>query len=158
MFNKIKGISGPKAYPIIGNIHLFIGDIAALLNQILNLDKNYQLLWRVWLGIKLFVIVDNPEYIKTVFNSPNITDKSVEYEKFKPFVGNGLLTAPASLWNRHRKMLNDVFLLKHTKSHMDLFINYSIVLMKKLETSIGEELDVFHYIFRCTLDIIYGRI
>ncbi|XP_046828269.1 cytochrome P450 4C1-like [Vespa crabro] len=52
------------------------------------------------------------------------------------------------------KILNHVFLLKHTKSHIDVFINYSIVLMKKLETSVGEELDVFHYIFRCTLDII----
>ncbi|XP_047368009.1 cytochrome P450 4V2-like [Vespa velutina] len=29
----------------------------------------------------------------TVLNSPNITDKSEEYEKLKPFVGNGLLTA-----------------------------------------------------------------
>ncbi|XP_046828273.1 cytochrome P450 4C1-like [Vespa crabro] len=29
-----------------------------------------------------------------VLNSTNITDKSEEYEKFKPFVGNGLLTAP----------------------------------------------------------------
>ncbi|XP_046828261.1 cytochrome P450 4C1-like [Vespa crabro] len=59
-----------------------------------------------------------------------------------------------SFWNPHRKILNDVFLLEHTKSHVDVFINYSIVLMKKLETSVGEELDVFHFIFRCTLDII----
>ncbi|XP_046828265.1 cytochrome P450 4A14-like [Vespa crabro] len=36
--NKIKGISGPKAFPIIGN-HLIIRDTTAVFNQILNLEK-----------------------------------------------------------------------------------------------------------------------
>ncbi|XP_046828219.1 cytochrome P450 4C1-like isoform X3 [Vespa crabro] len=155
MFNIIKGIPGPKAFPIIGNAHLFIGDTTALFKQILNRGKNYQLLWRVWIGAKLLVIVENPEYIKTVLKSPNIIDKSKEYEKMKPFLGNGLITAPASLWDSHRKVLNKMFLMKNIKSYMDVFINHSIALMEKLETFVGEELDIFDYAFRCTLNIIY---
>ncbi|XP_046828259.1 cytochrome P450 4C1-like [Vespa crabro] len=154
-FNIINGIPGPKAFPIIGNAHLFIGDTTAIFKQIINLGKNYQLLWRVWIGAKLLVIVENPEYIKTVVNSPNITDKSEEYEKLKPVVSNGLLTAPASVWDSHRKVLNKMFLMKNIKSHIDVFINHSIALMEKLETFVGGELDIFDYVFRCTLDIIY---
>ncbi|XP_046828222.1 cytochrome P450 4C1-like [Vespa crabro] len=155
MFNNIKGIPGPKAFPIIGNAHLFIGDTTALFKQILNLGKNYQLLWRIWIGAKLLVIVENPEYIKTILNGPNITDKSEEYENLKPSVGNGLLTAPASVWDSHRKVLNKMFLMKNIKSHMDVFINHSIALTEKLETFNGEELDIFDSVLRCTLDIIY---
>ncbi|XP_047368012.1 cytochrome P450 4C1-like [Vespa velutina] len=182
MFNIIKGIPGPKAFPIIGNAHLFIGNTTALWKQILNLGKNYQLLWRVWIGAKLFLVIENPEYIKTVLNSPNITDKSVEYEKLKPIVGDGLFTAPgkvicklckiseicklntncfpfdlilASVWDSHRKVLNKMFLMKNIKSHMDVFVHHSIALMEKIETFVEKELDVFDYVFRCTLDIIY---
>ncbi|XP_047367681.1 cytochrome P450 4C1-like [Vespa velutina] len=155
MLNIINGIPGPKAFPIIGNAHLFIGDTTALWKQILNLGKNYQLLWRVWIGTKLFLVIENPEYIKTVLNSPNITDKSEEYEKLKPIIGNGLFIAPASVWDSHRKVLNKMFLMKIIKSHMDVFVNHSIALMEKLETFVGEELDIFDYVFLCTLDIIY---
>ncbi|XP_035742756.1 cytochrome P450 4C1-like [Vespa mandarinia] len=148
MFNKIKGISGSKVYPIIGNVHLFIGDTAALFKQILNLGKYYQLLWRVWIGTKLLLVIENPEYVKNVLNSPNITDKSEEYEKLNPIVGNGLLTAPASVWDSHRKVLNKMFLMKNIKSHVDVFVNHSIALMEKLETFVGGELDIFDYVFR----------
>lgn len=41
---------------------------------------------------------------------------------------------------------------------MDVLIYHSNALTEKLESLVGEELDVFYYIFRCTLDIIYGRI
>ncbi|XP_046828154.1 cytochrome P450 4C1-like isoform X1 [Vespa crabro] len=155
MFNIINGIPGPKAFPIIGNAHLFIGDTTAMFKQIINLGKNYQLLWHVWIGAKLLVIVENPEYVRTVLNNPNITDKSEEYEIFKPVVGNGLLTASASVWDSHRTVLNKMFLMKNIKSHIDVFINHSIALMEKLETFVGGELDIFEYVFRCTLDIIY---
>ncbi|XP_035742764.1 cytochrome P450 4C1-like [Vespa mandarinia] len=155
MLNIINGIPGPKAFPIIGNAHLFIGDTTALWKQILNLGKNYQLLWRVWIGTKLFLVIENPEYIKTVLNSPNIIDKSEEYEKLKPIVGNGLFTAPASVWDSHRKVLNKMFLMKNIKSHMDVFVHHSIALMEKIDSIVEEELDIFDYVFRCTLDIIY---
>ncbi|XP_046832104.1 cytochrome P450 4C1-like isoform X2 [Vespa crabro] len=40
-------------------------------------------------------------------------------------------------------------------SYMDVFVNHSIALMEKLETFVGEELEVFDYVLRCTLNIIY---
>lgn len=41
---------------------------------------------------------------------------------------------------------------------MDVLVNHSITLIEKLESLIGKEIDVFHYVFRCTLDIIYRKI
>ncbi|XP_035742921.1 cytochrome P450 4C1-like, partial [Vespa mandarinia] len=62
------------------------------------------------------------------------------------------------IWNPHRKILNEVFLKKYLNSQMDVIVNHSVVLMEKLETLVGEEIDVCHYVFRCTLDIIYDSL
>nr|KAF7398306.1 hypothetical protein H0235_016314 [Vespula pensylvanica] len=156
MYNTIKGIPGPKAYPIIGNAHLFIGDTEA--QQFLNIGRNYHSLWRIWMGTRLLVMVDDPEYIKILLSNPNIIDKSKDYKYIKPFAGNGLFSAPVSTWNPHRKLLNKIFLKEDVKLHMDVLVNHSITLIEKLESLIGKEIDVFHYVFRCTLDIIYDGV
>ncbi|XP_043682415.1 cytochrome P450 4C1-like isoform X1 [Vespula pensylvanica] len=157
IYNTIKGFPGPKAYPIIGNAHLFIGNTGDITNQILKISKNYQSIYRLWLGMQLFILINNSEYIKNVLKSPNITEKSEEYGILKLTVGNGLLTAPVSVWNTHRKFLNKVFLEKYLKSQTDVLVNHSIALIEKLETLIGEEVDIRHYVFRCTLDIVYDN-
>ncbi|XP_047367619.1 cytochrome P450 4c21-like isoform X1 [Vespa velutina] len=73
----------------------------------------------------------------------------------KSIIGSGLFSTLAKLWNHHRKILNEVFLKKYLMSHMDVFVNHFVALMEKLETLVGEGIDVCHYAFRCTLDIIY---
>ncbi|KAL2732118.1 cytochrome P450 4C1-like isoform X1 [Vespula squamosa] len=121
IYNMIKGFPGPKAHPIIGNVNLLIGNTEDITHQFLNISKNFQSLWRLWLGMKLFVIVDNSEYIK-----------SEEYEFLKPAVRNGLITVPGE------SFLQNIYSTKH----MDVFINHFIALIEKLETLVGEELDV----------------
>ncbi|XP_035727376.1 cytochrome P450 4g15-like isoform X2 [Vespa mandarinia] len=122
MFNITKGIPGPKAFPIIGNAHLFTGDTTALFKQMLNIGKNYQLLWRMWIGAKLFLIIENPEYVKTLLKSPYIIDKSKEYEKLKVSLGNGLLTAPDATLNTQLNSLTnpDCKLAESIKCAMDI--------------------------------------
>ncbi|KAF7383159.1 hypothetical protein HZH68_015008 [Vespula germanica] len=158
MYNTIKGIPGPKAYPIIGNAHLLIGDTEDIAQQFLNIGRNYHSLWRIWIGTRLLVMVDDPEYIKILLSNPNIIEKSEDYKYIKPFAGNGLFSAPVSTWNPHRKLLNKIFLNEDVKLHMDVLVNHSITLIEKLESLIGKEIDVFHYVFRCTLDIIYDGV
>ncbi|XP_047361038.1 cytochrome P450 4C1-like [Vespa velutina] len=124
----------------------------------LNIGWNYDSLWRIWIGTKLLVIINNPEYIKKVLNNPNITEKSEEYKYMKSFAGNGLICSPAKIWNPHRKILNEVFHKKYLNFYVDVLVNHSVVLMEKLETLVGEEIDVCHYVFRCALDIIYDSL
>nr|XP_050866027.1 cytochrome P450 4C1-like isoform X3 [Vespula vulgaris] len=158
MYNTIKGIPGPKAYPIIGNAHLLIGDTEDIAQQFLNIGRNYHSLWRIWIGTRLLVMVDDPEYVKILLSNPNIIEKSEDYKYIKPFAGNGLFSAPVSTWNPHRKLLNKIFRKEDVELHMDVLVNHSITLIEKLESLIGKEIDVFHYVFRCTLDIIYDGV
>lgn len=64
----------------------------------------------------------------------------------------------AKVWNPYRKILNVFFLKKFVKSHVNVMVYNSTVLMKKVESLVGEEIDIGHYASLCTLDIIYGNI
>nr|XP_050868883.1 cytochrome P450 4C1-like [Vespula vulgaris] len=155
MYNKIKRFPGPKAYPIIGNAYMFLGNIEDITNQFLKISKYYQSLWRIWLGTKLLIMVDDPKYIENILRSTDVIEKSDEYDHLKIAMGDGLFSAPASKWKGHRKLLKEAFLNKNIHSHMNVFNNHSINLMEKLDSLVGEDIDVGNYVYRCVLDIIY---
>ncbi|KAL2713217.1 cytochrome P450 4C1-like isoform X1 [Vespula squamosa] len=155
MYYTIRQFPGPKAYPFIGNSHLFIGDIEDITNQFLEISKKYHSLWRVWLGTKLLVMVDDPKYIENILHSTDAIEKSEEYDHLKIAMGNGLFSAPVSKWKGHRKLLKEAFQNKNIQSHMNVFLNHSITLMEKLDSLVGKDIDVCHYVYRCALDIIY---
>ncbi|XP_047364502.1 cytochrome P450 4C1-like isoform X2 [Vespa velutina] len=68
-----------------------------------------------------------------------------------PIIGNHLFTGDTTaLFKQILNLGNNCQL-----SYMDVFVNHSIALMEKLETFVGEELEVFNYVLRYTLDIIY---
>ncbi|KAL2749262.1 cytochrome P450 4C1-like isoform X1 [Vespula maculifrons] len=128
VYNTIKEFSGPKEYPIIGNAHLFIATTkGGFLTNVLYGNPEYIKIRSI--SIILIILKKNSYFcfvLKTLLNSPNITDKSEKYKDLKPVMGNGSFTAPC-------------------ETHVN-------------NVSYEEELDVRHYIFRCRLDIIYGRI
>ncbi|KAL2749255.1 cytochrome P450 4C1-like isoform X1 [Vespula maculifrons] len=86
IYNTIKGFPGPKAYPIIGNAHLFIGNIGDITNQILKIS------------MQLFIVINNSECIKNILKSPNVTEQIGGYRILKLALRNGVLTAPNEIY------------------------------------------------------------
>ncbi|KAI4473268.1 hypothetical protein M0802_016211 [Mischocyttarus mexicanus] len=66
-YNLVKNFSGPKAFPIIGNSHLFLGNMEDITNKLMKLDKNYSSIWRLWIGPKLLIILNDLESIEVGF-------------------------------------------------------------------------------------------
>ncbi|XP_043501605.1 cytochrome P450 4g15-like [Polistes fuscatus] len=67
--NMVKGFSGPKAFPLIGNIYLLLGDMEDVTNKMLKLSTKYTSPWRFWIGPKLFILFDDPKCIEVKFIS-----------------------------------------------------------------------------------------
>ncbi|XP_043502305.1 cytochrome P450 4C1-like [Polistes fuscatus] len=87
--------------------------------------------------------------------SSNGYEKSSLYNVLKSYFGNGLITAPASIWEIHRNILNPVFKEQIFLTYMESIIKNSNRLANILETTNGENADIMHYVHLCTMDIIY---
>ncbi|XP_043494017.1 cytochrome P450 4C1-like [Polistes fuscatus] len=73
-------------------------------------------------------------------------------------LGNGLGTAPASIWEIHRKILNPVFKENMISTYVDSIVENSNRLNNILETINGKNVNFLHYVHLCTLDIIYDSL
>ncbi|KAI4483414.1 hypothetical protein M0802_013419 [Mischocyttarus mexicanus] len=154
-YNLVKNFSGPKAFPIIGNSHLFLGNMEDITNKLMKLDKNYSSIWRLWIGPKLLIILNDLESIEILSNSPYGFEKGQSYDGFIDLVGNGLITASTSKWQVHRKIVNPLFKAKTFLSNIDPILKNSNRLSTVLETSRGKEINIYHYLHLCTLDIVF---
>ncbi|XP_043499947.1 cytochrome P450 4C1-like isoform X1 [Polistes fuscatus] len=152
----VKKCSGPKPYPLIGNLNVLLGDMKDITHKIIKLSTIYSSPWLLWVGPKLVVILDDPENIEILSKSSSGYEKSSLYFPMKNALGDGLFTAPASIWDIHRTILNPVF--KEVSTYMDSMIKNSNRLANILETTNGKNVDIMHYVHLCTLDIIYDSL
>ncbi|XP_014611163.1 PREDICTED: cytochrome P450 4C1-like, partial [Polistes canadensis] len=88
-------------------------------------------------------------------NSSYGFEKSNLYDFMKLYVGNGLLTAPVSIWKIHRRILNPVFKKQMISTYVDSIVKNSNRLINNLETNTGKNVNFHHYVHLCTLDIIF---
>ncbi|XP_015189930.1 PREDICTED: cytochrome P450 4V2-like [Polistes dominula] len=88
----------------------------------------------------------------------NSFEKSPAYKFMKPFFGNGLISASASIWGNHRKLLNPVFKKQILSNHMRKIIKHLNRLTRIIESSNETNIDISHYTNLFTLDTIYDTI
>ncbi|XP_032689663.1 cytochrome P450 4C1-like isoform X2 [Odontomachus brunneus] len=114
----------------------------------------YPSLFRFWLGNKLIIFTNEPDQIKIILES--CLNKNVLYQTLRPWLGTGLITAPAHIWFGHRKMIASSFNTNILRGFCDTFVKQTSIFMEKLEHMLNDEVDIFEHITTCTLDIIYG--
>ncbi|KAJ8715556.1 hypothetical protein PYW07_010038 [Mythimna separata] len=100
----------PGALPLIGHAHSLIGDSKRLWESNTKLQMysvNNGGICQIWLGPHTVYVLTDPEdsvtLANTCYNKPYIYDFSKDYLK------NGLVTAEATVWKHHRKLLNPAF-------------------------------------------------
>ncbi|XP_015189845.1 PREDICTED: cytochrome P450 4g15-like [Polistes dominula] len=138
-------------------MHLFLGDLTDSMKKLIQYSAIYSSPWRLWIGSKLILVFDDPENIEIILKSSKIDEKSFLYNFVKYSLGDGLFTAPASLWKIHRRILDQKFNSKMVSYYMESLNKNSKRLINILETSNGENVDISHYVHLCTLDIIFGE-
>ncbi|KAI4480957.1 hypothetical protein M0802_014105 [Mischocyttarus mexicanus] len=91
-----KNFDGPRAYTIIGNAFVFLGDLNVITKRLIKLSQKHKFPSRLWVGSELYVILEDPMQFKIIAKSSHGLEKSKFYDVIKPCVGNGLLTASDS--------------------------------------------------------------
>ncbi|XP_025162293.1 cytochrome P450 4C1 [Harpegnathos saltator] len=114
--------------------------------------------FRFWIGNKLFIDIFEPDQTKTILQNSCCLNKSMIYDHIKPLLGTGLITAPASIWIRHRKMLGASFNTNILRVFCDIFVKQTSIFMEKLEHMTNDEIDLNHDLATYTLDIAYDSL
>ncbi|KAI4474856.1 hypothetical protein M0804_014634 [Polistes exclamans] len=63
-YNMVKKCSGPKAYPLIGNLNMFVGDVKDITYKLMKLSENYSSPWLLLIGPKLVGVLTDHENIE----------------------------------------------------------------------------------------------
>ncbi|KAK5638116.1 hypothetical protein RI129_012411 [Pyrocoelia pectoralis] len=146
---------GPISLPFIGNGLYFVGSTSDILYNAVSLMRKFKTPLRVWLGHSLFFAITSPEDLEIIMNSPHALKKEELYKYAEPIVGTGLFTASVPKWKRHRKVIMPTFNQRILDEFVPVFAEQSTILLEQLKKEIGKgNFNVFHYVSRCTLDII----
>ncbi|CAG5014227.1 unnamed protein product [Parnassius apollo] len=147
----------PNGLPILGHAHLLFGGGLRLWEAVKTISHaccKAGDVTTISLGpIKCYVLTD-PDDCMTVANS--CLEKGFLYDFAKPWLGEGLLTAPLKKWKYHRKLLNTAFNQQVLDGFQDVFNIQSRLLLEQFSVEEGKGLfDHEKYIMRNSLETIF---
>ncbi|CAG9806630.1 unnamed protein product [Chironomus riparius] len=136
-----------------GIYEFLTADSKKIFEQIYGSVKGMDGIAKTWLGPVLFVIANDPEDVKIIWNSKECYDKPY-FVKF-PGIYEGSLFGSIHAWQTHRKILDPYFGNQKLKNFLPIFDEKSKVLTRKVGEMLGKgEFDVFHYMTALTLETI----
>ncbi|KAJ8922743.1 hypothetical protein NQ315_007778 [Exocentrus adspersus] len=149
-------IPGPRAFPIVGNAHIAIGNSPGEMMRVaLDIYSNLKSdVVRVWLGPKLIVALTSPNDIEVILGSNVHLEKSREYDLFEPWLGQGLLISKGEKWRTHRKMIAPTFHSSILKSFIPVFNKNANNLLENLKKEEGKVFDCHDYMSGTTVDTL----
>ncbi|XP_069363020.1 cytochrome P450 4V2-like isoform X2 [Maniola hyperantus] len=145
----------PGALPLIGHIHLLLGNSSQLWNTAKKVCYSSLnaggVIISVYIGPRTTYFVTDPEDCLTVTNT--CLEKDGFYNFGKPWFGDGLITADVQTWKVHRKLLNPAFNQSILDGFMDVLNEQARRLVKNLEVEVDKgPFDHFAYILLNVLE------
>nr|WKR34930.1 cytochrome P450 CYP4NQ25 [Monolepta hieroglyphica] len=148
-------IKGPKPNPIFGNMLDFAVPTYRFLNVIQKYLEEYGPVCKIYLGpLSSAVLIAEETLMEYVLSSQQHIEKSILYDHFHNWLGQGLLTSKGIKWKKHRRMLTPAFHFSILDNFIDVFERVGDVFVKKLEENVGKDFNIYPLVSLCTLDII----
>lgn len=102
---------GPSGWPLLGSALPLLWQ--EKLDFIAEQSKRYAHLdspFKVWLGPRMFVYVDNLSAVETVLQSNDCLDRQESYQYIQEALGvNGIFTLDGPMWKHHRRLVSPSF-------------------------------------------------
>ncbi|XP_072753493.1 cytochrome P450 4g15-like [Anoplolepis gracilipes] len=150
-----KKLPGPPRIPILGHALISLGlSPETMFSVALKYHETYGSVVSIYLGTRVIIFLTDPEDIEIILGSSVHLDKSVEYEFFQPWLGDGLLITTGDKWRRHRKAIAPTFHMNILKTFVPLFYENSMDLVRRLRDDVGKEFDCHDYLSAVTVDIL----
>ncbi|XP_017780722.1 PREDICTED: cytochrome P450 4C1-like [Nicrophorus vespilloides] len=151
----IEKLPGLRAYPLIGTTYQFYNvPKSDIFSTLVKRNLKYGPILRSWLGHRPLVHLMKPAYFEKVMTSQVSLSKGMSYDTVKPWMGNGLLVNTGASWHQRRKLLTPAFHFSILENFVEVFNEKALKLADKLETKVGQQINMLPYITKTTLDII----
>ncbi|KAJ8715558.1 hypothetical protein PYW07_010040 [Mythimna separata] len=128
----------PGLLPIVGHVHLLIGDGLSLWRTAKNIAaeamKNGGIVTLVF-GYRVYYMISDPEDALTAANA--CLQKHFAYDYAKSWLGEGLITSSGEVWKRHRKLLTPAFSLPVTLNFLEVFNSQSRKLVDSMKVHVA---------------------
>lgn len=144
-----------KGLPFVGYLYKFIFQSYKNYLQLMADIPDYKdPLTGVWLGPFFGVIINSPEYLQTVLNSPKCQKKpGAFYDVWQ--CETGLVLAHGHMWKKHRKIFNNAFSLNVLQGMLPMFNDKSIKSIKLMDKHLNNgEFDAYEVVAAASLETL----
>ncbi|XP_057324592.1 cytochrome P450 4C1 [Microplitis mediator] len=131
-------ISGPKSYPIIGNILDIIVSPEEFWDFLRRSTRDYYPIWKVWLGIWPVVNIHHPDDVEVLLSSTKNIRKSLVYDVIRPWMQDGLLLSTGEKWRSRRKILTPAFHFNNLKEHLNFMIEHTDRVINEIKSGAND--------------------
>lgn len=124
----ISNMKGPKGHLILGSLKEFRDKPLEFCQK---MEFEYEGFCRLNLGPIKAILLHDPELIKEVLVTKNKQfKKGAQYNQFKHFLHDGLLTSDGETWFKQRKLVQPTFYKKSIESFFEIMVRHSNLLIE----------------------------
>ncbi|XP_057295262.1 cytochrome P450 4C1-like [Hydractinia symbiolongicarpus] len=154
--SKLKFLPGPSDLPIIGSVLEMEREPHKLFRQLQEYQKQFNYVFKVWLGYVPVVVSGNAEYAEAILSCKDLIKKSTFYWTSFGWLGTGLLTSDGSKWKNRRRLISPTFHFNILNDFVSIFVKHaeSLVEALKLKSDADKAIDVQVPISLATLNVI----
>ncbi|KAI6237888.1 Cyp-29A4 [Aphelenchoides besseyi] len=110
---------------------------------------------KLWIGPVLRLYVIEPETARVITSSTTELKKAFDYDRLKPWLGNGLVTSHGEQWKKSRRLLTPTFHFNKLADYTNIMDVHIRELIAHLNSKTdGEIHDIYKTIKLTSLDII----
>ncbi|XP_072180896.1 cytochrome P450 4F6-like [Diadema setosum] len=109
--------------------------------------------WGLWHPC---VILNHPDTLREILKSTTASVKSVGYQLFSDWLGQGLACSDGVLWRRHRRLITPSFHFNSLKRYVPIVNKVTTTLLGRLSVIADSDtpLETHHMMTRCSADAI----
>uniref|UniRef100_UPI003AFB3D4F cytochrome P450 4C1-like n=1 Tax=Danaus plexippus TaxID=13037 RepID=UPI003AFB3D4F len=150
----LRKIPGPDESFIVGNApKLFVSPVE-LFAMSRQWSSTFKDIYRFYAFPVASVNIYNPEDVEIITSNMKYHEKSRIYKFFAPWLKEGLLTSNGTKWQHRRKVLTSAFHFDVLKKYFDSIDGNSQRLVRVLQQTNGQSVDVVPILSEYTLNII----
>lgn len=147
-------LPGSNGLPFIGILHKFAFRSYRHYLSVLCEIPDGNSLTKFWMGPFLSVIINSPENLQIVLNSPKCQKKPEAFYNVWSAT-EGMVLSHGSLWKRHRKILSSAFTVNVLHRLLPMFHEKSKKSIEVLRKHVNQgEFDVYENVAACSLETL----